>query len=86
MDDNWEGICTSGLLKQYCKGPIKLENVTLVYWVAWYDCSNKTSVNQTNEVDIDGLPVEAFIDDNQNDDDDEHSKVNSHPKWEYCVG
>lgn len=85
MDDNWEGICTSGLLKQYCKGPIKLENVTLVCWVAWYDCSKKTSVNQTSEVDIDGLPVEAFIDDNQND-DDENSKVTSHPKWEYCVG
>ena len=43
MDVNWEGICTSGLLKQYCKGPIKLENVTLVCWVAWHDCSKKTS-------------------------------------------
>lgn len=45
----------------------------------------KTSINQTNEVDIDGLPVEAFIDDNQND-DDEHSTVASHPKLRYCIG
>ena len=31
-------------------------------------------MKQTNEVDVDGLPLEAFIDDNQND-DDEHSKL-----------
>lgn len=32
----------------------------------------KTYVKQTNEGDL--LPLEAFVDDNQND-DDEHSKV-----------
>ena len=79
MDDDCEEIYTSGLLKRYCKRPTKLENVTLADWVAWYDCSKKTYVKQTNEVDIDDLPVETFIDDDQNDDDDydEHSKVTS---------
>ena len=80
MDDDCEEIYTSGLLKRYCKRPTKLENVTLADWVAWYDCRKKTYVKQTNEVDIDGLPVETFIDDDQNDDDDdddEHSKVTS---------
>ena len=31
-------------------------------------------MKQTNEVDVDGLPLEVFIDDNQND-DNEHSKL-----------
>ena len=51
--------------------------MTLANWVAWCDCSKKNICKTNrNEVDIDGLPVESFIDDNQND-DDEHSKVTS---------
>ena len=44
--------------------------MTLANWVVWYDCSKK-HVKQTNEEDKDGLPVETFTGDNQND--DEHS-------------
>jgi len=32
MDDDCEEIYTSGLLKRYSKGPVKLEDVTLAYW------------------------------------------------------
>ena len=35
----------------------------------------KKCVKQTNEVDVDGLPIETFIEDNQSD--DEHSQVTS---------
>ena len=33
----------------------------------------KNVYKQTNEVDVEGLPIETFIDDNQSD--DEHSQV-----------
>ncbi|KXJ08992.1 hypothetical protein AC249_AIPGENE17524 [Exaiptasia diaphana] len=62
-------IYTSGLIKRYCERPAKLENVTLADWAAWYDSSGKPYVKQTDEIDFDGLPLESFVDDNQNDDD-----------------
>ena len=37
----------------------------------------KQYVKQPNEVDIDGLPLETFIDDNQNDDDYECSDTSN---------
>ncbi|XP_048584895.1 uncharacterized protein LOC125567916 [Nematostella vectensis] len=70
MDDDSEEIYTSGLLKRYSKRPLKLENITLADWAAWYDCAGKPYVKQTNQVDVDGLPLENFVDDNRNDDDD----------------
>ena len=76
MDDDSEEICTTGLLKRYCKHPPKLENLTLADWAAWYDnCSSKPYVKETHEIDIDGLPLEKYIDDEQNDDDDEFVKT-----------
>ena len=39
-----------------------------------YDCAGKTYVRPTNELDTDGLPLETFIDDDHNDDDDGVSK------------
>ena len=71
-----EEICTFGLLKRYCKRPPKLENLTPADWAAWYDnCSSKPYVKETHEIDIDGLPLEKYIDDEQNDDDDEFVKT-----------
>ena len=52
---------TSGLLNRYRKRPQKLENLTLAYWAAWYDCAGKPYIKQTDELDIDGLPVREFL-------------------------
>lgn len=76
MDDDCEDIYTSGLIKRYSKRPATLEHLTLADWAAWYDCSGKSYVKQTNQQDVDGLPLETFIDDNQtnSDDDDKYNK------------
>lgn len=66
MEDDSEEIYASGLLNRYCKQPQKLENLTLADWAAWYDCAGKPYIKQTDELDIDGLPLENFMDDNQN--------------------
>ena len=68
MDDDSEEIFISGLLKRYCKRPAKLENLTLADWAARYDRTEKPFVKQTNEIDVDGLPSETFIDDNKIED------------------
>ena len=68
MDDDSEEIFISGLLKRYCKRPAKLENLTLADWAARYDRTEKQFVKQTNEIDVDGLPSETFIDDNKIED------------------
>ena len=68
MEDDSEEIYTSGLLNRYCKRPQKLENLTLTDWAARYDFAGKPYIKQTDELDIDGLPLENVIDDNQNDD------------------
>lgn len=77
MEDDSEEIYTSGLLNRYCKRPQKQENLTLADWAAWYACTGKPYIKQTDELDIDGLPLENFIDDNQNDDeiDDGQNKM-----------
>ena len=67
MDDNCKEIYTGALLKRYCQHLAKLEHLT-------YDCAGKTYVRPTNELDTDGLPLETFIDDDHNDDDDGVSK------------
>ena len=69
MEDDSEEIYPSGLLNRYCKRPQKLENLTIANWAAWYDCAGKPYIKQTDELDIDGLSLENFIDDNQNDDE-----------------
>ena len=46
----------------------KLENLSLTDWTAWHDYSGKCHVKE-NEVDIAGLPLETFFDDNQIDDE-----------------
>ena len=66
----------SSLLKRYCKRLPKLENLTLADWAAGYDyCSSKPYVKKPHEIDIDGRPLEKYIDDEQNDDDDEFVKT-----------
>lgn len=52
-----------------------MENLTLADWATQYDCSGKTSTKQTNEVDVNGLPMENFIYGNQNDDDLELNNI-----------
>ena len=74
MDDDCEEIYAGGLLKRCCKHPAKLEHLTLADWAAWYDCTGKTYLRPTNELDTDGLPLETSIDDDDNDDDDGISK------------
>ena len=69
MEDDCEEIYTGGLLKRYIKRPLSLEHVTLADWAAWYDSTGKPYVKKSFEVDIDNLPVETSIDE-QNDDDD----------------
>lgn len=70
MVDDSEEIYTTGLLKRYCKRPPKLENLTPADWTAWYDnCCLKPYVKETHETDIDGLPLQKYIDDEQNDDE-----------------
>lgn len=47
--------------------------MTLADWAAWYDCTGKPYAKETNELDVDGLPMETFIDDNHDDDKTECS-------------
>jgi len=69
MEDDSEEIYTSGLQNRHCKRPQKLENLTLADWAAWYDFTGKPYIKQTDRLSIDGLPLENFIDDHQNDDE-----------------
>ena len=69
MDDDNEEIYTSGLIKRYSKRPAKLEHLILADWAAWYDSCGKPYIKHTEELDFDGLPLEHFLDDNQNDDE-----------------
>ena len=82
MDDDSEEIYTSGLLKRYCKRPVKLKHPTLADWAAWYDNSVKPYVKQSNELDTDGLSSENFIDHYQNDEVNKEflSKTNKNGK------
>ena len=63
-EDDSEEIYNCGLLNRYCKRRQKWENLTLADWAAWYDCPGKPYIKQTDELDIDALPLENFIDDN----------------------
>ena len=74
MEDDCEEIYTSGLLKRYIKRPLGLGHVTLADWAAWYDSSGKPYVKKSYQVDIDNLPVETAIGEENHDDDyDERS-------------
>ena len=48
MEDDSDDIYTSSLLNRYCKRPPKLENLTLADWAAWYDCTGKPYIKQTD--------------------------------------
>mgnify|MGYP001794552905 CR=1 FL=1 len=68
MDDDSEKIYTSDYFTQKIfKVPCKTRNITLADWAAWYDCAGKPYVKQTDEVNVDGLLLENFINDNQSD-------------------
>ncbi|KAL9986219.1 hypothetical protein ACROYT_G000329 [Oculina patagonica] len=70
LEDESEDVESGGLLKRYTKRPSCLENVTLADWVAWYDNRNSKFQNlqKSKNTDVDGLPLELFDDDNNEDD------------------
>ena len=47
----------------------KLENLSLSDWTAWYDSCGKPYIKPSHELDIDNYPLEANLDDNDDDDD-----------------
>ena len=68
MDDDCKEI--------YIGGFLKLEDLTLADWAAWYDFSGKPYVKPSNDLDINGLPLESCIQHHKNDDDLNDDKVN----------
>ncbi|KAL9957973.1 hypothetical protein ACROYT_G034933 [Oculina patagonica] len=70
LEDESEDIESGGLIKRYTKRPSCLENVTLADWAAWYDNRQSSIKNsqKSNNTDVDGLPLEIFDDDNNEDD------------------
>jgi hypothetical protein len=71
LEDESEDIDPGGLIKRYTKRPSCLENVTLADWAAWYDNrkSNLKNLQKCKNIDVDGLPLEIYDDDNNEDDD-----------------
>ena len=47
MEDDSDEVYASGLIKRYIKRPIKLENLSLADWAAWYDSTGKPYVMTT---------------------------------------
>ena len=69
MEDECEEIHSGGLLKRYVERPASLQNVTLADWAAWYDSCGKPYQKKSTELDLDNLPKETLIDDENNDDE-----------------
>lgn len=69
LEDDFEDIYTTGLIKRYTNRPPHLEQCTLADYAAWYD-SSKQYVKQSTQIDTDNLPLETGNDD-RNDDDTE---------------
>ena len=67
MDDDCKEI--------YIGGFLKLEDLTLADWAAWYDFSGKPYVKPSYDLDIDGLPLENCIEHHEDDDDLNDDKV-----------
>lgn len=70
LEDDSEDIESGGLIKRYTQRPSCLENVTLADWAAWYDNtkSNLQHLQKCKTTDVDGLPLEIFDEDNNEDD------------------
>ena len=68
MEDECEEIHSGGLLKRYVERPASLQNITLADWAAWYDSCGKAYQNTPAKLDIDHLPNETLILD-ENDDE-----------------
>lgn len=66
----WWGNLYQRFIKKYSKRLAKYENLTLADCAAWYDHTGKRYVKQTVDLDFDGLPLESFVDNNQNDDEE----------------
>lgn len=44
LEDDFDEIYESGLLKRYTKRSVSLENMSLADWAAWYDSCGKTYI------------------------------------------
>ena len=75
IEDHREEIYMGGLLKRCSKWPFKYDHLTLADWAAWCDSHAKSCVKQFIELDTDNLPVEASINNDDNENDDEISEV-----------
>ena len=58
------------------KRPSNLEHATLTDWAAWYDQCGKPYVKPSQQLDIDGLPLEKDINNDDNNDDDNEEQQN----------
>ena len=76
MEDDSDEVYASGLIKRYTKRPTKLENLSLADWTAWYDSCGKPYIKPSRELDIDNYPLEANLDDNDDDDVKENEHKN----------
>ncbi|CAB4032107.1 ATP-dependent DNA helicase PIF1, partial [Paramuricea clavata] len=61
MEDDSDEVYASGLIMRYTKRPVKLENLSLADWAAWYDCCGKPHIKPSCELDIDNYPLETNI-------------------------
>ena len=82
LQDDSEGIYTTGLIKRYTTLPPHLEQCTLADYAAWYD-SSEQYVKQSIQTDTDNLPLETGNND-ENDDDSEINNNLSHEQNLNC--
>ena len=82
LQDDSEGIYTTGLIKRYTTLPPHLEQCSLADYAAWYD-SSEQYVKQSIQTDTDNLPLETGNND-ENDDDSEINNNLSHEQNLNC--
>ena len=85
MEDDSDEVYGSGLIKRYIKRPVKLENLSLADWAAWYDSPGKPYVKPSCKLDIDNYPLETSLcdindDDNEEDESEQKNKKDLKPE------
>lgn len=69
LEDDYEDVESSGLIKRYSERPHVAEKVTLAEWAAFYDGSYVRNSNKMlRRHDVDGLLFETLDEDNEEDD------------------
>ena len=77
MEDDSDEVYASGLIKRYIKRPVKLENLSLADWAAWYDSPGKPYVKPSCKLDIDNYPLETSLCDINDDESEQKNKKRS---------